>query len=325
MGQRRIGQASLVEALLPAGVGCNRRLERIAGLIDWAPLERLLAPLRAPTGRPGYPPLALFRALLLAQWYQLSDPGLEEALSDRLSFRRFCGFGLADGTPDETTLCRFRAALAERGLAGALFAELNRQLDAKGLMLKAGTLIDATLVEAAVARPPQSEGEVSTKDPEAGFTRRGRKSLFGFKAHVAVDLGSALVREAILTGAEVPPGRPSVSGDSLAADALVQGDEAAVFMDKAYDGTARREALTAAGIADGIMHRAHARRPLAPWQRWMNVVLAPIRAQVERSFGTLKRSYGWRRVRYRGLLRNGAHLYLLCTAMNLRRAERLAA
>jgi IS5 family transposase len=132
-------------------------------------MERLLAALRAPTGRPGYPPLALFRALPLAQWYQLSDPGLEEALSDRLSFRRFCGFGLADGTPDETTLCRFRAALAERGLAEALFAEVNRQLDAKGLMLKAGTLIDATLVEAAVARPPASEGGVSTKDPEAGL------------------------------------------------------------------------------------------------------------------------------------------------------------
>lgn len=317
MGQRRIGQASLAEALLPAGVGCNRRLERIAALIDWAPMERLLAPLRAPTGRPGYPPLALFRALLLAQWYQLSDPGLEEALADRLSFRRFCGFGLDDGTPDETTLCRFRGTLAERGLAEALFAEVNRQLDARGLMLKAGTLIDATLVEAAVARPPASEGEVSTKDPEAGFTRRGRKSFFGFKAHVAVDLGSDLVREAVLTGAEV--------GDSVVADALVQGDEAAVFMDKAYDSAPRRAALAEAGITDGIMHRAHARRPLAPWQRWMNRALAPIRARVERSFGTLKRSYGWRRVRYRGLARNGAHLHLLCTALNLRRAERLVA
>jgi IS5 family transposase len=86
-------------------------------------MERLLAPLRAPAGRPGYPPLAPFRALLLTQWHQLSDPGLEEALADRLSFRRFCGFGLDDGTPDETMLCRLRAALAERGLAGVLFAE----------------------------------------------------------------------------------------------------------------------------------------------------------------------------------------------------------
>jgi IS5 family transposase len=94
---------------------------------------------------------------------------------------------------------------------------------------------------------------------------------------------------------------------------------AAVFMDEAYDSAPRREALAEAGI----MHRGHARRPLTAWQGWMNVALAPIRGQVERTFGTLKRSYGWRRVRYRGLLRNGAHLHLLCTAMNLRRAERL--
>jgi IS5 family transposase len=121
----------------------------------------------------------------------------------------------------------------------------------------------------------------------------------------------------VLTGADI--------GDSVAADGLVQGDEAAVFMDKAYDSAPRRVALAEAGIVAGIMHRGHARRSLTAWQRWMNVALAPIRSQVERTFGTLKRSYGWRRVRYRGLLRNGAHLHLLCTAMNLRRAERLTA
>ena len=130
-----------------------------------------------------------------------------------------------------------------------------------------------------------------------------------------MDLGSDLIRDAVLTSADV--------GDSMVADALVQGDEAAVFMEpkatpegryKAYDSAPRRAALAEAGIADGIMHRARRGRPLAP-----------IRGQVERSFGTLKRSYGWRRVRYRGLSRNGAHLHLLCTAMNLRRAERLLA
>nr|WP_211225317.1 IS5 family transposase [Rubritepida flocculans] len=263
LAQRRIGQSSLAEALLPTGAGVNRRLERIAGLIDPSWFERLLAPLRAPGGRPGYPPLALFKASLLAQWYRLSGPGLEEALAGGLSFRRFRGFGLDDGTPDETTLCRFRAALAERELPEALFGELNRQLDARGLVLKAGTPIDAALVEVAVARPALSEGEVSTRDPDAGFTRRGQKSFFGFEAHLAVDLGTDLVRGAILTGADV--------GDSLAADASIQGDEAAVFADKAYDSTARREALAKVGVADGIMHRAHPRRRSVSWQRWMNV------------------------------------------------------
>ena len=103
-----------------------------------------------------------------------------------------------------------------------------------------------------------------------------------------------------------------------------------MFTDKAYDSAPRRAALAGSthasnGIVDGIMHRGHARRPLTAWQRWMNTALAPIRGQGERAFGTLKRSYGWRRVRYRGLLRNGAHLHLLCTAMNLRRPERLTA
>lgn len=225
--------------------------------------------------------------------------------------------------------CRFRGALAERGLAEALFAALSRQLDAKGLVLKAGTLIDATLVETSVARPPQREGEVSTLDPAAGFTRRGQHSFFGigsdrglprwvpFKAHLAVNLGADPVRGAILTGADV--------GDSLAADALVQGGEDAVFADKAHDSTRRHEALAEAGIVDAIMHRGHARRRLVPAQRWMNAALAPIRGRVERAFGTLKRSDGWRRGRYRGLARDGAHLHLLCTAMNLRRAERLIA
>ena len=234
MGQRRIGQGSLAEALLAASAGSNRRLERIAGLVDWAPIERLLLPLRAPTGRPGYPPLALCSArwcwrsgtsspipALRKRWRTgcLSVPSAASASTTARPTETTSARG-------QTTLCRFCAALADRGLAEALFAELNRPLDAKGLVLKAGTLIDATLVEAAVARPPQSEGEVSTKDPEAGFTRRGQRSFFGFKAQVAVDLGSDLTRNAVDL-CHVTSARPSVSADSLAADGLLQGDDGA--------------------------------------------------------------------------------------------------
>jgi IS5 family transposase len=288
--RRRTGQLNLVEGLVAGKLGRNVRLERVDAFIDWPPLEALLAPIyAAPTGRPAWPLPTMIRALLLQQWYALSDPGLEEALADRLSFRRFCGLGLDEGTPDHSTISRSRAQLASRGLAEALLAEVNRQLEAKGLMVKAGTLIDATLVEAAV----------------------------GYKAHLAVDYGSDLIRGATLTGADV--------GESLAADGLVQGDEGAVYADKAYDSRARRDALAAAGIAYGLMHRAHPRRQLKPWQKWLNVALAPIRGQVERVFGLMKRSYGYRRVRYRGLVRNRCHLALLCAAINLRRALRLAA
>lgn len=125
--------------------------------------------------------LSLFKALLLQQWYQLSDPGLEEALTDRISFRRFCGFALDEITPDETTFVRFRTVLVEAGMAETLFAEVARQLESKGTILKTGTLIDATLVEAAVHRPPVDEGEVSERDPMPASPAVGRRASLATK------------------------------------------------------------------------------------------------------------------------------------------------
>lgn len=151
------GQLGLAEAFMAKGLGSNARLEEIAGLVDWSRFEQLLSRVRpGEAGRPPYRSLAMFKALLLQQWYGLSDPGLEEALGDRLSFRRFCGFALDETTPDETTLCRFRQALVGAGLGDRLLEELNRQLEGRGLMLKQGTMIDATLV-AAQARPPAGD------------------------------------------------------------------------------------------------------------------------------------------------------------------------
>lgn len=310
-------QMGFAEAFAAPGFGRNARLEKITALIDWAPLERLMAPLHtAETGRPPYPTLSLFKGLLLQQWYGLSDPGLEEALSDRASFRFFCGFGLSDAVPDETTYCRFRAALAAAGLSDVLFAEINRQLDAKGFIVKRGTLLDATLVRAAV-RPPRLEDgpQAPARDPDAAWAVRPnpKKTTYGYKAHVAADRGPrGLVRKALLTPANIH--------DSTPADDLVLGDEDAVYADRAYDKAERRQDLRARGIKDRIMHRAPRRRPLDPHRRRRNRLIAGIRAAVEAIFGTWKRGYGYVRVRYRGLLRNHAHLQLLAIAFNLRRA-----
>jgi IS5 family transposase len=309
-------QMGFAEAFVAPGFGRNKRLEKITALIEWAPLERLMAPLHtAATGRPPYSTLSLFKGLLLQQWYGLSDPGLEEALSDRASFRFFCGFSLSDAVPDETTFCRFRGALAAAGLAEALFAEINRQLDAKGLILERGTLLDATLVRAAVRPPTPEEGHAAAIDPEAAWTVRKnpQKTTYGYKAHVAADQGSGLVRKALLTPANVH--------DSIPADDLVQGDEAAVYADRAYDKAERRHALRQRGIKDRIMHKAQRGRPLSRHQRRRNRLIAKIRAAVEAIFGTWKRGYGYVRVRYRGLLRNHAHLQILAIAFNLRRAS----
>lgn len=308
-------QMGLAEALVAPGFGRNARLEKIAALLDWSALERLLAPLhQAETGRPPYAALSMFKGLLLQQWYGLSDPGLEEALGDRVSFRRFCGFALSEATPDETTFCRFRATLAAVGLAEALFAEINRQLEAKGFILKRGTLLDATLVRAAVRPPTAEEGHGAALDPEARWAVRDdpAKKTYGYKAHVAADQGSGLIRKALLTPANVH--------DSIPADDLVLGDERALYADRGYDKAARRQALRERGIKDRIMHKAPRGRPLDVHRRRRNRLIAAIRAAVEGIFGTWKRGYGYARVRYRGLLRNHAHLHILCIAFNLRRA-----
>lgn len=313
-------QLGFLEAFLGPGVGRNRRLEGIVELLDWSELTALLGALHAQeTGRPPYPPLAMFRALLLQQWYGLSDPGLEEALADRLSFRRFCGLALDQSTPDETTLCRFRQALSRSGLAEPAFACVLRQLEGQGLVVKNGTLIDATLVKAQAARPDHDAGAgaKSKVDGDADWTRRGCKSFFGYKAHIAVDQGSGLIRRTLLTSAKV--------FESEVAEHLICGDERAVYADKAYEHKARRARLKAAGIKDRIMHRSHKNQPaLPPWQARRNKLISPIRAAVERVFGIWKRSYGYRQVRYFSLAANQTQLLLLAIAYNLRRARLLA-
>ena len=331
-------QAGFAEAFLGSGIGRNKRLEKIAGLLDWDRIGAVLAALDGGGGRPPYPPLVMFKALLLQQWYGLSDPGLEEALGDRVSFRRFCGLSLEGTTPDETTLCRFRARLGAAGLADAAFTAVAGQLESQGLMVKTGTLIDATLIAAAV-RPPDSRARKGTRkgtsqetsqgeppegahsqsrlDPDANWTRGGaaRRLHFGYKAHIAVDEGSGLIRRRMMT--------PAKTYESEVADALICGDEKAVYADKAYEKKARRAALKAQGIKDRIMHRRNKHHALTPWQELRNKLIRPRRAPVENVFGTWKRLYGFARARYRGLAANTVHLDLVCIAFNLRRAANL--
>jgi len=168
MAVKRSGQLSLADALVSRGTGGKGRLERLDELVKWYRFEKLLKDLRNETGpgRPSYPALVMFKALLLQSLYGLSDAELEEALADRLSFRRFLGLSLTEAVPDHTTLCRFRNLLIGAGLLDKLFAELDRQLDKAGVILRRGTMLDATIIEAAAGRPPR-DGESS--DPDARF------------------------------------------------------------------------------------------------------------------------------------------------------------
>ncbi len=319
---KEMGHPGLAESLLPEELGQNHRLERISQIVDWDRFEGLVADIySAREGRPSYPPLTMVKVLLLEQWYNLSDPEMEEALGDRISFRRFVGLGLQDDTPDHSTISRFRTALEERGLSEKLFGELGGQLERRGLVLKQGTLMDATLVEAQVKKPPFSEGSggKSLKDPDADWTRgrRGRRSHFGYKVHLGVDARTGLVRKAKLTSAKVY--------ESEVADELVSGDERSVYGDRAYESRERRVWLKTQGINDRIMHRSHKhQRELPRWLQRRNELIRPRRDLVEKVFGTLKRSYGYDRVRYRGLGRNGLEMWFKLMAYNLRKAVKLS-
>jgi IS5 family transposase len=312
-------QRSFVEAFASTKLGRNERLERMASQVKWYRFEKLLHKLEPEAaGRPPIDPLLMFKALLLQQWYALSDAELEDALNDRVSFRRFVGLALEADAPDHTTLCRFRNRLIDVGLMERLFAEFDRQMEGRGLVLKQGTMVDATLVEAACSRPPHGADDASV-DPDARFAKKEGQSgsSYGYKAHIGVDQGTRLIRSAVLTPANV--------NETTMADALIRGDERAVYGDKAYAKQARRERLKAAGIKDRIMHKSWGGGPpLSPWQRRRNTLIAPIRASVETVFAVLKRRMAYYRVRYLGLHKNAAHFLLLALAYNMRRASALA-
>jgi IS5 family transposase len=316
MAQRQ--QLGFVEAFASQRLGRNDRLDRIVAQVRWYRFEKLLRKLEPEgAGRPPYDPLVMFKALILAQLYNLSDAGLEEALNDRVSFRRFLGLALEADAPDHTTLCRFRNRLAEAGLIEKLFAEFDKQLEQSGMILKQGTMIDATLVEAAAARP-RKDGQ--STDEDARFARKEGKagSVYGYKAHVGMDQESQLIRSALMTPANV--------NETEVAEQLIRYDEKALYADKAYAKAERRRMLRRLGIKDCIMHKSWGGGPkLSAWQRRKNRLIAPIRARVETVFAVFKRHMGYRRVRYLGLIKNQAQLLLLALAYNMRRAAVLAA
>jgi transposase, IS5 family len=313
MAIKQTGQASFAESLLPQGFGSNEALDRLAQLVKWYRFEKRLAHLRdeAGPGRPGYPVMILFRALLLQALYGLSDRELEVALIDRLSFKRFVGLSLEDMAPDHTVLNRFRNQLVREGVLDKLFGELDRQLENAGLILKRGTMLDATLIASAAARP--TEGRPSL-DPDAAFAKRQGKSgsTFGYKAHVGVDEGSGLIRTVIATPANI--------NDTVVADNLIRFDEKAVLADKAYAKAERRQMLRDHGIIDGIMHKSWGGGPaLSSWQKRCNRRIARRRGAVETTFATLKCRMRLTHIRYIGLAKAKGQILMAAIAFNMRR------
>lgn len=306
MSQRLIGQERL--KVDPTSRG-GAPLERLSSLIDWQPIAALLAPLYpSAKGEPAWPPLAMFKALLLAVWYDLSDVKLAEALEDRASFRCFCGFAAHEPTPERTAFVRFRRALIAQGLDRLLFEAVTRQLKARAITIKTGTLVDATIIASA-----------SRDDDEARWVKhRGRGAVHGFKAHVGADADTALVETVSVTPANVNDGREG--------PAVLPDDPGDVFADSAYRGQHFTEAVRAKGgvprVAATAMWGRDEAETLARLAAW-NGAIQRVRARVEKIFGTWKRCYGLRRMRWRGLARATAQVHFTATAYDLKRSLNL--
>lgn len=306
MGRRRIGQETLRLSCQAGGVSS---LDRLADLIDWTPIEVLLSDIHAAAkGEPAWPPLALFKAMLIATWYDLSDVKLAEALDDRASFRRFCGFSAHEATPERTAFVRLRRALSDRGLDQALFEAVTRQLKAKAIRVKTGTLVVATTIASAC----ESDGDARW------VKHKGRRAVHGFKAHVGADADTALVEEVAITPANV--------NDGKAGPKALPDDPGEVFADSAYRGHHFGAAVRAKGgiprvIATG-MWGEDTTKTLARLAAY-NRPIHRVRGRIEKIFGTWKRSYGLRRMRWCGLAKAAVQVRLAAIAYNLKRVLNL--
>lgn len=308
MAQRSIGQERF-------GFAGRRQtsssLDELGKLIDWNSVAALLDPLYpAAKGEPAWPPVAMFRALLLSIWYDLSDVKLAEALDDRASFRRFCGFSANESTPERTAFVRFRRLMVAHKLDRTLFETVTAQLKAKAVTVKTGTLVDATIIASA------SEGD----DDARWVKHKGKRAVHGFKAHVGADADTALVEEISVTSANINDGKAGP-------DALPD-DPGEVFADSAYRGNHFRDAVRAKGgipriVATGMWGRDE-QETLRKLHEW-NQPIHRVRGRIEKIFGTWKRSYGLRRMRWRGLAKANVQVHLTAIAYNLKRTMNILA
>ena len=268
----------------------ERFLGEMEQVVPWSVLLDALTPYY-PKGRRGRPPLGLermLRAYFIQQWYGLSDEGVEDAITDSQALRNFVGIDLSrESAPDATTLLQFRHLLERHDLTRTLFARINAQLEAQGLMMKEGTIADATLLPA----PSSTKNQKKARDPEMHQTKKGNQWYFGMKGHIGVDSQSGLVHTVTGTAAHV--------GDVTETAKLLHGEETEVFLDAGYTGIEKRE--------DELKALYVKRERLK----------ASIRAKVEHPFHVLKNLFHYRKVRYKGLFKNTVQLHMLFGLVNL--------
>jgi transposase, IS5 family len=285
-------------------------MERV---VPWSELVALIAP-HCPEGRRGRPPFnveAMLRIHFMQQWFNLSDPAMEEALHDVPLFRDFAGLGgWADRLPDESTILRFRHLLEAKKLGPQIFAAVNELLERKGLLLRAGTVVDATLI----AAPSSTKNKSGERDPEMHQSKKGEQWYFGMKAHIGVDAESGLVHTVRGTAGNV--------GDVVEANSLLHGQETEALGDAGYQGADKRPDANPR-VTWNVAMRPGKRKQLDKSQVLDRMkdeferTKASIRAKVEHPFRVIKQQFGHVKVRYRGLAKNTAQLHTLFALANL--------
>lgn len=282
-------------------------------VVPWSALCALIEPVYPKAGN-GRPPIGVERMLriyFLQNWFNLSDPAVEEALYDSLSMRNFVGIDLGrEGAPDETTVCKFRHLLEQHDLGKRLFEEVGRHLQAQGLKVSTGTIVDASIISA----PSSTKNADKARDPEMHQTRKGNQWHFGMKAHIGVDSKTKLIHSVVATAANVH--------DKHAIPQLLHGKERRVYGDSAYASQKTLIAQAAPAAKDFTNQKGCRYQPLTDRERARNRTKSQVRAKVEHAFLVIKRIFGFAKVRYRGLKKNGNRLFVVAALTNLFMARR---
>jgi IS5 family transposase len=310
-------QTSFSSAEFAAKKRITRREQFLAEMeqvVPWAELEAVVAPFY-PTGMRGRPPIGLSRMLrvyFIQQWYSLSDEAVEDAIYDSQAVRAFVGMDLArESAPDATTLLKFRRLLEKNELTQRVFVAINATLTGKGLLMRSGTIVDATIINA----PSSTKNAEHKRDEDMHQTKKGNEWYFGMKAHIGVDAESGLVHSLTTTAANV--------ADIVETAALLHGDEDTVFADAGYTGVAKREEMNTVAVDWQIsakrstVKKVNGKRPLRAILDELEHAKASIRAKVEHPFHVVKNLFRHRKTPYKGLPKNTAHLFMLFGLGNL--------
>jgi len=320
MGGKQLGFSDYEQTTAKKQTKREKFLAEMEAVVPWDALINLIEPhypkASKKGGRPPYPLATMLRIHLLQQWYSLSDPAMEEALIEVPTMRRFAGIDLiSDRIPDETTILTFRHLLEKHGLGEQIFETVNAHLSARGMSMRQGTIVDATLI----AAPSSTKNKEGKRDPEMHQTKKGNQWYFGMKVHLGVDKDSGLIHSVVTTSANVHDLTPAAE--------LLHGDEEVVYADAGYQGIDKRSDMTGKTTTFRVAMRPGKRRvlPDTPEGKLLDLIemaKAHVRAKGEHPFRVIKQQFGFQKTRLRGMAKNRCKVNVLAALTNLFLARR---